>query len=74
LPTKIRLGWKVLPGANTLAYYAQLKLTAIKIFITLAPGFVLSAEVCPWEVPWKKTPVATRVVVLVLAPWAEGQL
>jgi hypothetical protein len=30
--------WKVLPGANALAYYEKSELTAVKSFITLAPG------------------------------------
>jgi hypothetical protein len=34
----IRLGWKSLPGTNALAYYEHLKITAVKSFITLAPG------------------------------------
>jgi hypothetical protein len=38
LSTNNRLGWSVLPGANTLAYYKNLKLTAVKVLITLAPG------------------------------------
>ncbi len=37
LPTNIRLDWKSLPGANTVAYYKMLYLTAVKSFITLAP-------------------------------------
>jgi hypothetical protein len=36
--TNIRLGWKGVPGTNTLAYYKNLYLTAVKSFITLAPG------------------------------------
>ncbi len=36
LPTKIRLGWKVLPGTNALAYCTHLQITAVKRFITLA--------------------------------------
>jgi hypothetical protein len=38
LSANTRPGWKALPGANTLAYYKNLKLTAVKSFITLAPG------------------------------------
>jgi hypothetical protein len=38
VPSNIRLGWKGLPWANTLAYYEILKITAVKSFITLAPG------------------------------------
>ncbi len=38
LPTNVRLGWKSLPRTNTLAYYKSLEITAVKSFITLAPG------------------------------------
>ncbi len=38
LPTNIRLGWKGLPGTNILAYYEKSQLTAVKSFVTLAPG------------------------------------
>ncbi len=38
LPTNNRLIWKVLPGTNTLAYYKNSYLKAVKSFITLAPG------------------------------------
>ncbi len=38
LPTNIRPGWKGLPGTNALAYYEKALLTAIKSFISLAPG------------------------------------
>ncbi len=34
----IRLGWKSLPGINTLAYYENQSITDKKSFITLAPG------------------------------------
>jgi hypothetical protein len=37
LPANIRLGWKGLPGTNTLAYYGNLKITAAKSFIIQAP-------------------------------------
>ncbi len=36
-PTTIRLGWKFLPGENTLAYYEHSSLTAAKTFITPTP-------------------------------------
>jgi hypothetical protein len=39
----IRLGWKFSPGTNTLAYYENLYITAVKSFIGLAPG-VLSSK------------------------------
>jgi len=42
LPTNIRLGWKGFAGTNDLAYYEKLQLTAVKRFLTLAPG-----AVCP---------------------------
>jgi hypothetical protein len=38
LPIDNRLGWKGLPGTNTLAYYENSKIMAVKSFITLAPG------------------------------------
>ncbi len=38
LPTNIRLGWKSLPGTNTLAYYENPQITAILGFIVQAPG------------------------------------
>jgi hypothetical protein len=39
LPTNIRLGWKSLPGTNTLADYKHLSITPVKSFMTL--GLVL---------------------------------
>jgi hypothetical protein len=44
LPANIRLGWKGLPRTNALAYYEKLKLTAVKSFITLAPGLGAGPE------------------------------
>ncbi len=38
LPTKVRLSWKGLPRANTLAYYKQSLITDLKCFITLGRG------------------------------------
>jgi len=38
LPTNNRLGWKSLPGTNTLAYYEKAQLTAGKSFIIFATG------------------------------------
>jgi hypothetical protein len=35
LPTNIRLGWKILPRTNTLAYYDNSLIMAVKSFITL---------------------------------------
>ncbi len=37
-PKNIRLSWKSLPEANAIAYYAKAEFTAVKSFITLAPG------------------------------------
>jgi hypothetical protein len=37
LPANIRLGWKGLPGTNTLAYYKNPLITAVKSFIVQAP-------------------------------------
>jgi hypothetical protein len=45
LHTNNRIGWKGLPGANTLAYYANLKFTSVKSFITLTEG-----EYCSWDI------------------------
>jgi hypothetical protein len=39
-PTTIRLGWKGLPGTNTLAYYGNPQITAAKNFIVQAPGLL----------------------------------
>jgi hypothetical protein len=36
-PTNIRLGWKGLQRTNTLAYYENPKIAAVKSFIVLAP-------------------------------------
>ncbi len=41
-PTNIRLGWKGLPGTNTLAYYENLQIMAVKSFILRAPGLRLT--------------------------------
>ncbi len=38
--TNNRLGWKGLPGTNTLAYYENSKITALKSFITSAPDLI----------------------------------
>jgi hypothetical protein len=38
IPANIRSGWKSLLGANTLAYYEQSSITALKSFLTLGPG------------------------------------
>ncbi len=35
LLTNIRLGWKGVPRANTIAYYENEKITGVKSFITL---------------------------------------
>jgi hypothetical protein len=35
LPTNIILGWKGLPGANTLAYYLKTEIMAVKSFVIL---------------------------------------
>ncbi len=45
LPTNIRLGWKDLPGTNTLAYYENLKITAVKSLIVQALGLCLETRV-----------------------------
>jgi hypothetical protein len=38
LPANIRLRWKGMAVANTLAYYVTATITAVKIFIVQAPG------------------------------------
>ncbi len=38
LPTNIRLGWKGLPGTNTLAYYENSEILAVEGLITLGLG------------------------------------
>jgi hypothetical protein len=42
LPTKIRLTWKGLPRTNTLTYYENLQITAVKSFIVLSPGTIFT--------------------------------
>jgi hypothetical protein len=39
LSTNIRLGWRGLPGTNTLAYYDNPQITAVKSFTVDAPDF-----------------------------------
>ncbi len=34
----MKLSWKGLPGTNTLAYYENPKITAVKSFIGVGPG------------------------------------
>ena len=36
--TTIRLGWKGLPGTNSLAYYENPSITTVKSFVGMAPG------------------------------------
>jgi hypothetical protein len=36
-PANIRLGWRGLPGTNTLAYYENPEIMAVKSFILQAP-------------------------------------
>ncbi len=38
LQTDIRLGWKGLPWTNTIGYYENSLITAVKSFITFGPG------------------------------------
>jgi hypothetical protein len=40
LLANIRLGWKDLPGTNTLAYYGNPYFTAVISFMILAPGCI----------------------------------
>jgi len=37
-PTNIRLGWKSIPGTNTLAYYENLQNYGCKFFMVQAPA------------------------------------
>jgi hypothetical protein len=39
-----RQGWKGLPGTNTLAYYENLPITAVKSFIGLAHGALVMGD------------------------------
>ncbi len=41
LPTNIRLGWKQVEVANTLAYYDTTTIIAAKSFIVHVPGFMI---------------------------------
>ncbi len=41
-PTNTRLGWKGLPGTNTLAYYNNPLITIVKSYIVQAPGCVFA--------------------------------
>ncbi len=49
-PTNIRLGWKSLPGTNTLASYKNPYITAVKSFITLAPGVGMGIPILRFDV------------------------
>ncbi len=42
LPTNIRLGWKVLAGTNTLAYYGNPQIAAVISFMVQAHGVNLT--------------------------------
>ncbi len=37
LPANIKLGWKGLPGTNTLAYYESSQITDVKSFYNIRP-------------------------------------
>ncbi len=39
-PTNIRLGWKLIAMANTLAYYDMITITTVKSFIIRAPALL----------------------------------
>jgi hypothetical protein len=50
LPANIILGWKGLQRTDTLGYYENLLITAIKSFIRLAVGHLCSQIIrCIWE-------------------------
>ncbi len=44
LPANIRIGWKGLPGTNTLANYKHSKITIVKSFITLGSFVKVAVE------------------------------
>ncbi len=50
----IRLGWKDLPGTNTLAYYKNPLITAVKSFIVQAPGGAAMLRNIKTECPFIK--------------------
>jgi hypothetical protein len=45
LSANIRLGWKLMEVANTLAYYDTATITAVKSFIVQAPGWQTWLEI-----------------------------
>ncbi len=47
LCANIVLGWKGLPGTNTLAYYGHSYISDMKSFITLVPGPNVKKLFCP---------------------------
>ncbi len=47
-PPNIRLGWKLLTLANTLAYVDMAKIAAVKSFIVQTPG-VMSVSYSAWQ-------------------------
>jgi hypothetical protein len=44
LPINIRLGWKGLPGTNTLTYNKKLEIMGVESFITLGPGELYAGQ------------------------------
>ncbi len=44
IPANTRLGWKGLPGTDTLAYYENLLITAVKSFIVQALFFHINGK------------------------------
>jgi hypothetical protein len=44
LPVNTRLRLKGLPGTNTLAYYENLQITAVKSLTVQAPGVILTSN------------------------------
>jgi hypothetical protein len=45
--TDIRIGWRGLPGTNTVAYYENTSITNVKSFIIFSPGPNVIKHFCP---------------------------
>jgi hypothetical protein len=51
LLANIRLDWKGLPRTNTLAYYKNSQIIAVKCFIGLAPGSQIRSQIIVRDKP-----------------------
>jgi hypothetical protein len=82
LPSNNRLGWKGLPVTNTLAFYENSKITAIKRLITLGPGdcaikhyrFVMYGSCVSWCVclsEWKWLTIAKTLAYSIMFSYYE---